>query len=65
VLKWFITLIVALVLISALTPMLQKLGLGRLPGDIVLKRRGKDYALPIMSTLLLSALLAALTWAFT
>jgi len=65
VLKWLITLIVALVLISALSPMLQKLGLGRFPGDIVVKRHGKDYVVPITSTMLLSALLAALTWLVT
>lgn len=61
-LKWLLTLVVALVLISALTPWLRRLGLGRLPGDFSFKRNGKQYLIPIASTVLLSALLSALAW---
>lgn len=64
-LKWLLTLVIALVLISALTPWLARLGLGRLPGDIRLRRNGKDYAVPIASTVLLSALLAGIAWMLT
>ena len=42
-LKWLLTLIVALVLLSALTPWLRRLGFGRLPGDLQFKRNGKSY----------------------
>jgi hypothetical protein len=62
-LKWLVVLIVALVLISALTPWLRRLGLGRLPGDFHFRRNGKDYLVPIASTVLLSALLSVLAWA--
>ena len=62
-LKWLVVLIVALVLISALTPWLRRLGLGRLPGDLHFRRNGKDYLVPIASTVLLSALLSVLAWA--
>ena len=61
-LKWLLTLIVALVLLSALTPWLRRLGFGRLPGDFELKRNGKSYLIPIASTVLLSALLSGLAW---
>jgi hypothetical protein len=61
-LKWLLTLIVALVLLSALTPWLRRFGFGRLPGDIRFKRDGKDYSVPIASTVLLSMLLSALAW---
>lgn len=61
-LKWLLTLIVALVLLSALTPWLRRLGLGRLPGDFQFRRKGKDYLLPIGSTVLLSALLSVVAW---
>lgn len=61
-LKWLLTLVVALVLLSALMPWLRRLGFGRLPGDLRFKRNGKDYLVPIASTVILSALLSALAW---
>ena len=61
-LKWLLTLTVALILISALTPWLRRLGLGRLPGDFEFERNGKRYLIPIASTVLLSALLSAAAW---
>ena len=61
-LKWLIALIVALVLLSALTPWLRRLGFGRLPGDLQFKRKGKDYLIPIASTVLLSGLLSVFAW---
>ena len=61
-LKWLITLIVALVLLSALTPWLRRLGFGRLPGDLQFRRNGKNYLVPIASTVLLSMLLSLIAW---
>ena len=54
--KWLITLVLALVLFAGLTPLLRRMGLGRLPGDVRVRLRGKDYSLPIASTVLLSLL---------
>ena len=54
--KWLITLVLALVLLAGLTPLLRRMGLGRLPGDLRVRLRGKDYSLPIASTVLLSLL---------
>ena len=54
--KWLITLVLALVLFAGLTPLLRRMGLGRLPGDLRVRLRGKDYSLPIASTVLLSLL---------
>jgi hypothetical protein len=56
VIKWLLTLVIALVLLAGLTPLLRRLGLGRLPGDLQVRLRGKDYSLPIASTVLLSLL---------
>jgi Protein of unknown function (DUF2905) len=53
-LKWVLTLVVALLVLTALAPWLAKLGLGRLPGDIVVRYRGRMYYLPFTSTVLLS-----------
>ena len=61
-LKWLIALVVALVLLSALTPWLRRLGFGRLPGDLQFKRNGKNYLVPIASTVLFSALLSLFAW---
>lgn len=54
--KWLITVVLALILFAGLTPLLRRIGLGRLPGDLRLRLRGKDYSLPIASTVLLSLL---------
>ena len=53
-LKWVVTLIIALVVLTALSPWLYRFGLGRLPGDMVVRYRGRLYYLPFTSTLLLS-----------
>jgi hypothetical protein len=54
--KWLVTVVLALVLFAGLTPLLRRMGLGRLPGDLQIRLRGKDYSLPIASTVLLSLL---------
>ena len=59
-LKWLVVIVVGVVLISALRPWLLRFGLGRLPGDVTLRWRGRDYALPVASTLVLSAILSLL-----
>ncbi len=58
-LKWLIVFILAMSLIGWFTPLLRRLGLGRLPGDIRFVRNGREYHFPLASSLLLSALLTA------
>jgi len=60
VLKWLLVLVVGVVVITLLTPWLSRYGLGRLPGDITVRWRGRTVYLPIATTLLLSALLTLL-----
>jgi hypothetical protein len=60
-LKWVLTLVVALVVLTALAPWLARYGLGRLPGDVTVRYKGKLYYLPFTSTLLLSLVLTLLT----
>ena len=55
--KWLLVLVVGIVVISMLTPWLSKHGLGRLPGDITVRWRGRLVYLPITTTILLSLLL--------
>ncbi|HVL76688.1 MAG TPA: DUF2905 domain-containing protein [Noviherbaspirillum sp.] len=54
--RWVLTIFVALVVFTAMLPWLEKLGVGRLPGDIRFTLFGKTVFLPFASTLLLSAL---------
>jgi hypothetical protein len=54
--RFVVTLFVALVVLSALHPWLQKLGLGRLPGDLRFRIGKREVLLPFASTLLLTGL---------
>ena len=63
-LKWILTTVIALAVLSAFTPWLARIGFGRLPGDIRFRRNGTEYSVPITSTILLSALPTALAWLF-
>ena len=56
-LKWLLVLAVGVVVITLLTPWMSRYGLGRLPGDITVRWRGRLVYLPITTTLVLSALL--------
>ena len=60
-LKWVLMLIIALIILTVLAPWLAKYGLGRLPGDLTVRYKGKLYYLPFTSTILLSLALTLLT----
>jgi hypothetical protein len=53
-LKWLLTLALALVVLTSLSPWFSRFGLGRLPGDLTVRYRGRLYYLPFTSTILLS-----------
>lgn len=55
--RWLLTIFIALAVFATMLPWLEKLGLGRLPGDLRLRMFGKTYLLPFASTVLLSLLL--------
>lgn len=52
--RWVLTIFIALIVFSALLPWLEKLGIGRLPGDLRFKLFGKTFFLPFASTILLA-----------
>jgi hypothetical protein len=54
VIRWTLTIFLAVVILSSALPWLQKLGLGRLPGDLRFRLFGREYMLPFASTILLS-----------
>ena len=59
-LKWMLVLVVAVVMLSLFASQLSKRGLGRLPGDITVRFRGRLVYLPITSTVLVSLALTLL-----
>jgi hypothetical protein len=54
--RWVIVIFLALIVLGAALPWLEKLGLGRLPGDVRFKLFGRIFMLPFASTILLSAI---------
>ena len=56
--RWLIVVFLALVLINGLTPWLQRLGLGKLPGDFRFRLFGREWYSRLASTVLLSVLLS-------
>ncbi len=57
-LKWILTLAVAVFIWGVCAPHLARVWrLGRLPGDVVFRFRGRSYAFPFTSTLVLSLLI--------
>lgn len=59
-LKWLLTTALALVILTAVSPLLARYGLGRLPGDVTVRWRGRDWYLPFTTTILMSVALTAL-----
>jgi hypothetical protein len=59
-LKWLLTLFIALVILTIASPWLVRFGIGRLPGDLNVRVKGRDYYLPFTTTILLSLALALL-----
>lgn len=61
-LKWLVTLVIALLILGLLTPWLNRLGLGRLPGDIHVKHKRGVFYFPFTSVILMSLLLSLLAY---
>ena len=61
--RWLIVVFLMLVLINGLSPWRQRLGLGRLPGDFRFRLFGREWFIPLASTVLLSFVLSlAVKW---
>ena len=52
--RWLIVFLLAFLVFQGLAGWLRRIGLGRLPGDFSFRWRGREYHLPIASSLLLS-----------
>lgn len=59
--RWLIVIFLALIVINGVSPWLQKLGLGRLPGDLRFKVFGKEIFIPLTTTIILSLVAAGIS----
>ncbi len=61
-----ILIVAGIVLLAAglLWPIITRLGLGRLPGDIVIERPNFSFYFPLVTSILVSVVLTALFWLF-
>jgi hypothetical protein len=60
--RWLVAIGLVLVLVGLLWPLLSKLGLGRLPGDIVIERGNVRFYFPIVTCLIVSIVLSFFVW---
>jgi Protein of unknown function (DUF2905) len=61
--RFLIVLGLVILVVGLLWPYLSKLGLGRLPGDIVIERENTTFYFPLVTCLLLSMVLSLILWA--
>ncbi|HSF46991.1 MAG TPA: DUF2905 domain-containing protein [Burkholderiales bacterium] len=62
--KWLITIGIILVVLGIAWPLVQKLGLGSLPGDIRIERKGFSFYFPITTSILVSLAITLILWIF-
>jgi hypothetical protein len=56
VIRWIVVVFLALLLFNGLMPWLQRIGLGKLPGDFRFRWLGREWFLPVTTTLILSGI---------
>ena len=52
--RWLIVVFLALLIFSGLRPWLEKIGLGRLPGDFRFRLFGREMFIPLTSSVLIA-----------
>lgn len=57
-----VTLGIVLILAGVVWPFLQRIGIGRLPGDIVVEREHFRFYFPIVTSILVSIVLTIIVW---
>jgi TRAP-type uncharacterized transport system fused permease subunit len=60
--RWLIVFVLAFLLFNGLRGWLERIGLGRLPGDFTVRIAGREIYLPLASSVLLSAIAAGVSW---
>jgi hypothetical protein len=58
--RWLLIFLLAFLFFNGLQQWLRKIGLGRLPGDFSFRAGGRDWYLPLTSSVILSVLVMLL-----
>lgn len=58
--RWLIVFLLAFLVFQGLAGWLKRVGLGRLPGDFSFRWRGREWHVPLASSLLLSLVAMAI-----
>lgn len=62
--RWLIVFLLACLLFNGLQGWLRRFGLGKLPGDFSFKIRGRDWYVPLASSVVLSVMMLLIGWFF-
>jgi uncharacterized protein HemY len=62
--RFLIGLGLLILIVGIAWPLLSRIGLGRLPGDIVIERGGTSFYFPIVTCIIISIVLSAIFWLF-
>ena len=62
--RWVLTIFFVVIVLSSALPWLEKLGIGRLPGDVRFRLFGRTFSFPFASTILISLLVLLLARIF-
>ena len=62
--RFLIGLGLVLLVAGLLWPVLSRIGLGRLPGDIMFQRGGATFYFPVVTSIIISVVLSVLLWLF-
>jgi hypothetical protein len=60
--RWLIIFGILCIVLGLAWPWIEKLGLGRLPGDVHIERDGFHFYFPIVTCLIVSAVVSLLLW---
>ena len=52
--RWLVIVFLALLIFSGLRPWLEKIGLGRLPGDFRFRIFGREFFIPLTSSVVIA-----------
>ena len=60
--KWLVTFGIVLIALGLLWPLITRLGLGNLPGDIRMERKGMFFYFPITTSIIISLVISLILW---
>jgi hypothetical protein len=60
--RWLVSFGILCIVLGLAWPWIEKLGLGRLPGDVHIERDGFHFYFPIVTCLIVSAVVSLLLW---